>query len=361
MEECILYKEFSQKLVFAIAALLLGAAMPLAAAETLTVVSFGGAYGKAQKQHMIDPYMAKSGTKILFEDYKGGIAEIKAQVTAGNILWDVIDIEVIDLERACSEGLLEVIPRDILPPGEDGTPASEDFIPSALANECGVGVIVWTIIYAYNDKTIGSKRPETIADFFNTKDFPGKRALRKRPQVNLEWALIADGVSPGDVYKVLATKEGQDRAFAKLSTIKDDIVWFDSWSQAPQLLNDGGAVMVQSANGRIFDAINKDKRPFTMIWDNHIYDLDVWSVVKGTKKKKQAFDFVAFATGTKPLGGMPDVAYGPTRKSSGKYIDPAVVPNLPTSHLDKGIKADGLFWADYGESLGEKFNEWLLK
>lgn len=354
------YNKSIQKLVLGTAALLIGVATPLAAADTLTVVSFGGAYGKAQKQHMIDPYMQKSGAKILFEDYKGGIAEIKTQVTAGNILWDVVDIEVIDLERACSEGLLEVIPRDILPPGEDGTPATKDFIPSALANECGVGVIVWTIIYAYNDKTIGASRPKTIADLFDTKKFPGKRALRKRPQVNLEWALIADGVSPGEVYKVLATKEGQARAFKKLGTIKKDIVWFDSWSQAPQLLNDGGAVMVQSANGRIFDAIKKDKKPFTMIWDNHIYDLDVWAVVKGTKKKKQAFDFVAFATGTKPLGGMPDVAYGPTRKSSSKYVDPAVVPNLPTSHLDKGVKADGLFWADFGESLGEKFNEWLL-
>lgn len=343
------------------AALLIGATGPLAAEESLTAVSFGGAYGAAQKKHMIDPYIAKSGTKVLFEDYKGGIAEIKAQVTAGNILWDVVDIEVIDLERACSEGLLEVIPRDILPAGDDGVAATKDFIPAALANECGVGVIVWTIIYAYNDKTIGATKPSTIGDFFDTKKIPGKRAMRKRPQVNLEWALLADGVAPADVYKVLGTKEGQARAFAKLDTIKKDIVWFDSWSQAPQLLNDGGAVMVQSANGRIFDAIKKDKKPFTMVWHSHIYDLDVWAVVKGTKKKKQAFDFVSFATGTKPLSGMTDVAYGPTRQSSNKLVDPAVVPNLPTSHLDKGIKADGIFWADFGESLGEKFNEWLLK
>jgi putative spermidine/putrescine transport system substrate-binding protein len=343
------------------AALMIGAAGPVSAEQTLTAVSFGGAYGAAQKKHMIDPYMAKTGTKILFEDYSGGIAEIKAQVKAGNIQWDVVDIEVIDLERACSEGLLEVIPRDILPAGDDGTPATKDFIPSALASECGVGVIVWTIIYAYSDKTIGGKAPKTIGDFFDTKGFPGKRALRKRPQVNLEWALIADGVAPKDVYKVLATDKGQARAFAKLDTIKKDIVWFDSWSQAPQLLNDGGAVMVQSANGRIFDAIKKDKKPFKMVWDSHIYDLDVWSVVKGTKKKKLAFDFIAFATGSKPLAGMPDVAYGPTRKSSQKYVDAAVVPNLPTSHLDTGVKADGIFWADYGESLGEKFNEWLLK
>ena len=203
--------------------------------------------------------------------------------------------------------------------------------------------------------------PTSIKDFYDLKKFPGKRAMRKRPQVNLEWALLADGVAPDKVYEVLATDEGQARAFAKLDTIKKDIVWFDSWSQAPQLLNDGGAVFVQSANGRIFDAIKKDKKPFKMIWDSHIYDLDVWAIVKGTKKKKTALEFISFATGSKPLAGMPDVAYGPTRKSSAAYVDQSVTPDLPTSHLDKGIKADGIFWADYGESLGEKFNEWLLK
>ena len=150
------------------------------AQQSLTVVSFGGAYGAAQKVHQIDPYMAKTGTQILFENYTGGVAEIKAQVEAGKIQWDVVDIETIDLERACAEGLLEVIPRDILLPGDDGTPAEEDFIPAALENECGVGEIVWSTVYAYNNKTIGDKAPSTIEDLFDLEKFPGKRALRKR-------------------------------------------------------------------------------------------------------------------------------------------------------------------------------------
>ena len=81
----------------------------------------------------------------------------------------------------------------------------------------------------------------------------------------------------------------------------------------------------------------------------------------GSKKLKTAQDFVRFATGSKPLSGMPDIAYGPTRQSSYQYVDVAVIPKLPSSHLDEGLKASGLFWADYGESMGEKFNEWLLK
>jgi putative spermidine/putrescine transport system substrate-binding protein len=330
------------------------------AAQDLTVTSFGGAYGAAQQKHMIDPYVAQSGANILFEDYGGGVAEMKAQSESGNIQWDVVDIEVIDLERACSEGYVAVIDHSMLPPGDDGTPASEDFIPEAL-HECGVGNIVWSIIFAHANDAYPAGGPKTIADFFNTDAFPGKRGLRKRPQVNMEWALLADGVAPEDVYELLATEEGQSRAFAKLDTIKDDIVWYDSWSQAPVLLNDGGAQMVQSANGRIFAAIKDENAPFTMVWDSHVYDLDVWAVMEGTEKKDAALDFIKFATQTVPLSGMQDVAYGPTRKSAQALLPEEVKQDLPTAHLDEGLKADGIFWADFGESLGEKFNEWLLQ
>jgi len=328
-------------------------------AEPLTIVSFGGAYGAAQKEHMLDPWAAETGNEFLFEDYSGGVAEMKAQVEAGNVQWDVVDIEVIDLERACSEGYLEEIDFSILPPGDDGVDAMDDFIPEALASECGVGNIVWSIVFAVNEENEGPQ-PETIEEFFNIEEFPGKRALRKRPQVNMEWALLADGVAPEEVYEVLSTEEGQARAFAKLDTIKDEIVWFDSWSQAPQLLNDGGAQMVQSANGRIFAAIEEGDAPFRIVWDSHVYDLDVWAIMRGTDQLEKALDFVAFATQSVPLSGMQDVAYGPTRQSAQALLDESVKENLPTAHLDKGVKADGVFWADFGESLGERFNEWLL-
>ncbi len=114
-----------RKMPLAAIALLAGAAFTTTASaqQSLTVVSFGGAYGAAQQEHQIDPYVAETGNQVLFENYTGGVAEIKAQVESGRIQWDVVDIETIDLERACAEGLLEVIPRDILLPGDDGTPA----------------------------------------------------------------------------------------------------------------------------------------------------------------------------------------------------------------------------------------------
>lgn len=329
--------------------------------EVLTLASFDGAYSEIQRKYMFTPYMEQTKHPVLLDHYSGDIAEIKAQVDARNILWDVVDIAAIDLERACSEGLLEVIPRSILAKGNNGVPAKQDFLLEALFSECGVGTILSAYIFAFNEKTIGNVYPKTLNDIFDIKKIPGKRAFRQRPQINLEWALLADGVPKEKLYETLATEQGQQRAFAKLNTIKNEIIWFNNWSQAPELLNAGGAVIVQSANGSIYNAITKDKKPFQIVWDRNVYDLNVWAIVKGTKHKQTALDFIAFATGTKPLASMADMAYAPTRKSSMTFVSPNVIPFLPTAHMEQGLKANARFWRDYGETLESKFNQWLLK
>ena len=71
-----------------------------------------------------------------------------------------------------------------------------------------------------DDRNKLARAPASWADFWDVKKFPGKRALRKGPKYTLEFALMADGVAPKDVYKVLAGKDGQDRAFKKLDELK---------------------------------------------------------------------------------------------------------------------------------------------
>jgi putative spermidine/putrescine transport system substrate-binding protein len=206
--------------------MLLGASAMIATSATaadLTVVSWGGAYTKSQVEAYHKPWMAKTGKSIVSEDYGGGIAEIKAQVEAGNVTWDVVDVELSDAIRACDEGLLETIDHSILPAAPDGTAATSDFLEGTL-HECAVANIVWSSVYAYDSSKM-SNGPKTMADFFDLKKFPGKRGMRKSPKVTLEFALIADGVPAKDVYKVLGTEAGVKRAFAKLDTIKDSVGW----------------------------------------------------------------------------------------------------------------------------------------
>ena len=337
------------------------------AADQLTVVSWGGAYTMSQVKAYHEPYEAKKGIDILSENYNGGLAEIKAQVEAGNVTWDLVDMELADIVRGCDEGLLEELDLSALPPAPDGTPAEQDFIPGTL-HDCGVATILWSTIYAYDSSKITGEQPQTIADFFDTEKFPGKRGMRKTPKVNLEFALMADGVPASDVYEVLSTPEGVDRAFAKLDTIKDDVVWWEAGAQPPQLLADGEVALTTAYNGRIFNAAASEGKPFEIVWDGQVWDIDLWGIPKGSPNKDAAMEFIKFSTDTQRLADQASfISYGPARQSSvpkiGKHFEAGVPmgPHMPTDpdNFKNAVQNDFEFWADYQDELNERFNAWL--
>ena len=216
--------------------------------KPLTVVSWGGSYTRSQMLAYVIPYRAKAGEWVEMETYNGGLTEIRGQVETANVVWDVVDFELADLIRACREGLLETIDHATLPPGDDGTPANDDFLPGAFT-ECGVGQTVWSTVVAYNSERFGAERPTGIADFFNVKKFPGNRGLRRDPRVIMEWALLADGVPPGEVYATLSTPEGRERAFKMMDRIKTKLVWWKSGEEPVSMLDSGRVSMTSPAFG----------------------------------------------------------------------------------------------------------------
>jgi putative spermidine/putrescine transport system substrate-binding protein len=339
------------------------------AQDAITAVSWGGAYAKSQIKAYHEPFTQKTGIKVNSVDYNGGLAEIKAQVEAGNVSWDIVDVELSDAVKGCDEGLLERIDASTLPPAPDGTPAEKDFLPGTIS-DCAIATIVWSTIYGYDDSKIGDVKPTTIADFFDTAKFPGKRSMRKAPKANLEFALMADGVPADKVYEILATPEGLDRAFAKLDTIKKDVVWWEAGAQPPQLLADGEVVMATAYNGRLFNAAVTENKPFVIVWDGQIWDLDLWAIPKGAKNKKAALEFLAFSTDTQRLADQAAwISYGPARNSSisliGKHAEAGVDmgPHMPTApdNFKNALQVDFEFWADNQDQLNERFNAWLAK
>ena len=70
-------------------------------AESITVVSWGGAYTKSQVEAYHKPWSQKTGNQVVSEDYSGGLAEVKAQVESGNVTWDVVDVELSDALQGC--------------------------------------------------------------------------------------------------------------------------------------------------------------------------------------------------------------------------------------------------------------------
>ena len=350
-----------------LATTLCGVAFGATAAE-ITVVSWGGAYTKSQVEAYHKPWIAQTGNSVVSEDYGGGLAEIKAQVDAGNVTWDLVDVELSDAIRGCDEGLLEEIPTDVLRAAPDGTAAVDDFLPGTL-HDCAVSNIFWTTLYAYDKNVFAGNEPTTMADFFDLEKFPGKRGMRKNPKAMLEMALIGDGVPAADVYDVMSTPEGIDRAFAKLDTIKDSVVWWEAGAQPPQLLADGEVSMTITWNGRIFNAIAQEGQPFGLVWDGQIYDLDLWVIPKGAPNKEAALDFIGFSTATEQLAAQASyIPYGPARASSipligTYYTDDSIqmIDHMPTTEaaLKNAVQNDFEFWADNQDELNERFNSWL--
>jgi putative spermidine/putrescine transport system substrate-binding protein len=324
-----------------------------ALAKDLTAVSFGGANKDAQVKAYYQPYEQQTGNRIIAGEYNGELAKVKAMVDTGSVSWDLVEVESPELARGCEEGLFEQI--DFSKLGKEA-----DLVPGAVT-PCGVGFFVWSTVLAYNADKVKTA-PKGWADFWDTKTFPGKRGLRKGAKYTLEFALMADGVPAKDVYKVLATREGQDRAFRKLDELKPNIQWWEAGAQPPQYLASGDVVMSSAYNGRIA-AVQKDSK-LAIVWNGGIYDFDAWAIPKGAKNKEDALKFLAFVM--KPEQQKiysQNIAYGPANKQAVALLDAKTAANLPTSEENiAGQLAMGVqFWTDFGESLEQRFNSWAAK
>lgn len=336
-------------------------AAPVFAQQQLNVVSWDGAYVKSQILGFIRPYEEATDVRVNVLQYSGGIEEIRRQVRAHNVRWDVVDLELFDAIRACEEGLLEPIDHNKLPPAPDGTPARRDFVEAGLM-PCGVGNVVGSTVVSY-DKQRLPKAPTHLRDFFDLEAFPGRRGLRRSPQVNLEWALIADGVKREQVYEVLSTERGVDRAFEVLSTIKPYVEWWRAGEEAIRLLETGQVVMSSVYSGRIFDAVARGQN-LAILWDHQVWFYDVWGIPKNGRNTELALDFVKFATSTHALANQANhIPYGPVRKSSMQYVDKHMRPMLPTAaqNLGTAIEIDARWWSQNLERLSRRFEQWLEK
>lgn len=337
------------------------APMEARAADEITFTSWTGPYMRAQMLGFVRPYEDATGSRVYVEHYAGGIDEIRDQVESANVVWDVVDLTQADSLRACNEGLLENLENIHLPPGVDGTPFREDFVDGAL-NECGVGVITWGTAFAYSTTAFESGVPSTISDFFNTKKFPGRRAIRNDPTVIMEWALIADGVSRDDVYATLETPEGVERALDVMGSIKSGLQLWSNGLEPARMLNNGDVVisMIWATTGATIAA--RPESTFALVWDGRVLELDLFGIPKGSRNKQAAIDFIRYASNSESLARM--VEYqpnGPTRKSSLSLLSNKTLAQLPNNpgHGGTSLLSDAGWWSKNHARLEEAFSDWI--
>ncbi|MBB3386227.1 MULTISPECIES: extracellular solute-binding protein [unclassified Rhizobium] len=323
------------------------------ASESLTVVDWGGIFQEGLKQVLYDPYTRQTGNQIVLDTWQGGIGTLRAKLASGVSNWDVIEVEAEEEALGCQDGLFKPINWEVVG-------YKSDYIPGA-ATECGVGTILWSVGLAWNkDKTV--EAPKSWKDFFDLKKYPGKRSLRRGPKYALEIALLGDGVAPADLYKVLNTPEGVDRAFAKLDTIKDNLIFWEGGSQPIQTLTSGDTVL-SAIYSSDFLKSQQDGVNVGMLWDESFYQTDYW-VVAANAPEKETNEFLALWSKPETQASFVKIRdYGPANSKAVPLIDKTRLKDLPIApeNIAHAIQTDSGFWVAHIEELNARFEQWSSK
>lgn len=338
-----------------------GLAVAAIAGETLadrdlTYVAYGGATQAGMREAWLKPYTAATGNAVA-EDEGPSLAKVRAMVETGNVTWDVLDQETSEATTGCDEGLYEKLDYDRIGLNED------DFFPGML-QECGFGVYIAGNVLAYDGDRF-PEGPTSWADFWDVEKFPGKRGFWNTPKGTLESALMADGVAPADVYKVLRSDGGIDRAFAKLDELKPNLVFWDTGAEMINRLASGEYAMTFAWNGRIVVANEQDKRNFKIAYPaGFTYVADALVIVKGSPNIDKAYELMKTLAAPEPNAEfMRQVPYSSTHKGAADLLTPerrAVLPLSP-ENLPYGVAIDDEFWAENYDSLTERLNAWAAK
>jgi putative spermidine/putrescine transport system substrate-binding protein len=264
------------------------------------------------------------GVEVKEETY-GGMSDVRLQVQTGQVTFDIVVSGSGSAARAAEEGLLEKLDYDVID--------VSTFIPGTYDDYC-IGGDVFSVVAAWNTDTVGENGPQNWAEFFDTEKFPGSRAYRGKVSGALEPALMADGVAPEDVYSVLDSEEGIERAINKIRELKPNIaVFWSSGAQQAQLMKDGEVDMTTGWNGR-FDNAKADGAKVAYTFNQALLDYDCFAIPKGAPNTDLAMQFIAEISKPEYQDDLPKyITYGPTNAAAYEtgVIDAATAAALPSS------------------------------
>ena len=249
-------------------------------AGSLVFVDWGGTNTDARIEAIVEPFKKETGidvTVVTPSDYAKLISMVENNTTE----WDVMNCDAYWGVYAGNKGYLEPMDYDVITTKID----EEVQLKYVMGAEIYTSVIAWN-----TDKYDASKAPQTWADFFDTEKYPGKRAVWKYPVTVLEAALLADGVPMDKLYPL-----DLDRAFAKLDTIKDSIVWWTKGAEPSQMLSNGEADYALAWSGRIATA-QQEGSPVDMTYNGGIMISAGWVVPKNAPNYENAMKFIEYAS-----------------------------------------------------------------
>ncbi|HEX2552895.1 MAG TPA: ABC transporter substrate-binding protein [Microvirga sp.] len=322
------------------------------AQDTLSVASYGGVYQEALRKAFYDPTEKILGLKIK-EHTLTSIVDIRKQVQANAVEWDIAELYSGQCQQAAHEGLIEPLDYKVI--------TNTKGIPHELVKPHWVGFTAFSTVLAWN-KNVYKTPPQNWADFWDTKKFPGSRALSGYGlQGNAEIALLADGVTPDRIYPL-----DMDRAIKKLEAIKPSVVtWWTSGAQATQLAKSQQADMLSIWVARIEDAV-KQGAPYEFTYDQALMDIECLVVPKGARHKELAMKAInSFLDPSLQADILKYVSYGPvnqqayeTGKVSKEMIERS---NTSPENYKKQVMHNKEHWTEHHHKFVERWDQFFQK
>ena len=309
----------------------------------------GGANTDARNATIWKDYTALTGVKTR-ADLNDPAKFLATAENGAPMPWSLIEFGGRgNCDAAADEGYLEKLDTSKVPVDQLEDGGYSEYCVSAMASGA---VITWN-----TDKwPLSGDHPDEAADLYDLKKFPGKRCFYQYPQFGdvLESALIADGVAPEDVYPL-----DTERAYRKLDTIKDDIIWWNEGDEATRLFTTGECDLGITWSGRAYNAATKDGAPLAITWQDATLTTGAYGVPKGSPNldaaqaaiamwildKKGQQEYVKLIPYTTPIK---DIEY-----------DKSLQPWLAAGkNLDVAIPEDVQYFDDNISELADEFNAW---
>lgn len=350
------------KVLSSLKSLIFGTSLAVVAAggalaqEQVVVVGWGGVWQDAYRKALFEPFMKETGIKVVEEEFGGEYARITSQVEAGKIVWDLAPFESPQVIQGCDEGIFEKLDWAAL----GGRDKQIDY----AAHDCGIASDIWATVMAYDGDKI-KDGPKSWADFWDVAKWPGKRGAYKDARIMIEVALMADGVKKEDIYTVLRSPDGFDRAFKKLDELKPHIVWSESAADGMQRLLAGDVAMTVNFNARVTGAAKENNRNLVIGWDSGFWvGTDFWVKIANGPNPAAAQKLLAFYSKPETQAELvKHLSYGVPTLAAYDLMSPEIRAALPTSP-DKAAMAavySDEFWVEAQAKATERFNTWAAQ
>lgn len=334
-------------------------------ADKLQVLTWGGSYGKKQKQVFIDGFQEEYGVEIEWGEFGSDWDLLSKQKASGEGKVDIVQPSSSGGFVAIKDNLLEPINLDNL---ENWDNVLDDFKnPTWDAGEDvhlvplvygGNGMVYNYEQYAPPDGSAGDE-PKVWDDIFNDQT---KGNISMPSSIDSIVTIAAHDHDDVNVENFTdAYEANMEKVWERIEYYNDHVFqWWDSGSTMQQLLTNESAIAGQLWVGRVYVLREEEDVPvrYKVPDDGTNFWVDSFAIAKGTKRKHTAEKFIDYTLRVdKSIKFGEEIPYAPGVEIPESKRPDTLSENDDLGNLDKLIQIDPQLVLDHRKEWSKEFQQ----